>query len=100
VTNCGLRRGRGDQQRGQVLLTQAGAHHLAETLLERDGQQEREQDLYAGLRHAQFLQQFVVVAVGAFDRCLVAQRTVVVSSHAPFLPQPSHWHSPAPPPRQ
>jgi hypothetical protein len=72
---CG-RRG-GDEERGQVLLAESGADLLAEALLERDGEKEGEQDLDAGLRYPQFLEQLVVVAVGTFEGCLVAH--VVVS---------------------
>ena len=67
----------GDEQGRQVLLAQAGADLLTEPLLERDREQEGEQDLHPGLGDPQFLEQLVVVPVGAFEGRLVAHVLVI-----------------------
>ena len=89
------RRHGGDQQGDQVLLPQAGTDLLAEPLLERDREQEGEEDLDSGLRHAQLLQQLVVVAVGALNRVVssrMAWSSSVGTRH--FYPNGPAQHSP------
>ena len=64
------RRDRGEQQGHEVdLLLEAG--DFREVLLERDREQEGEQDLDAGQRDAQLLQELAEVAVEAFGLALV-----------------------------
>jgi hypothetical protein len=65
------RRGAEPIERGEV-ARRAGSRDLVEARRERHGQQEREQDLHAGLDDADLLQQLDEVAVEALDVGLVA----------------------------